>query len=129
MVRAAVMTKNGGRVVSIDDLRWSAGLVAALQAFRTVEPDITANQILTLLMIAREPGISQATLADKQHLDINSATAARICAILSERGNRGTEGKGLIEIGHAPGDYRTTAQYLTRKGSALMATVRKLMEA
>lgn len=126
MAGAAVMTKS--RVTSIEEIRWSAGLVGALQAFRAVDPDITANQVLALLFIAREPGISQSVLSDKQHLNINNATAARICAILSDRGNRGTPGKGLIEISHAPGDYRTSAQYLTKKGAALLKTVRDIVE-
>lgn len=123
----ATMTKNT-RTVAVDQLRWSQNLVGALQAFRSVDPDISANQILALLMIAREPGISQATLSDREHLNISTGTAARICAVLSERGNRGTPGKGLVEITHAPGDYRTTAQYVTKKGSALLKTVRDIVE-
>jgi DNA-binding MarR family transcriptional regulator len=130
MGATATMTRENGnkRTTSVEDLGWSQNLLGALQAFRMLDPDISANQVVALLMIAREPGISQSELADKNHLNITTGTAARICAVLSDRGNRGTPGKGLIEIGHAAGDYRTTAQYVTRKGAALLKTVRDIME-
>lgn len=115
------------KATSISDVKWSGGLVEALQAFRAVDPSMSANQILALLYIAREPGISQVRLADHDHLDLEGGTVARICAVLSERGNRGTPGKGLIEIGHAPDDYRSTAQTLSKKGRALLNTVRAVM--
>ena len=121
------MSESGGKRTEIGDLVWSKRLVEALQAFRAVDPSISANQILALLVIAREPGISQIALADPNHLDIESGSAARICDVLSERGNRGTPGKGLIEIGHAPNDYRSTAQFLTKKGRALLNAVRAIM--
>ncbi|MDI1345028.1 MAG: MarR family transcriptional regulator [Pseudolabrys sp.] len=110
---------------SSEDFGWVAKLVAVLETFRTVDPDITANQILALLLIAREPGISHLELSDKNHLNVTGSTATRLCAILSDRGNRGAPGKGLIEIGHAPGDYRATAQSLTAAGRELLARVRK----
>jgi DNA-binding MarR family transcriptional regulator len=118
----------GGKTTAIGELPWSNNLVAALQAFRTIDRNITANQILTLLMIAREPGISQSTLADKHHLNVTTGTATRVCAILSDRGNRGAPGKGLIEITPAPGDWRATAQYVTKKGRSLLDSVRAIME-
>lgn len=115
-------------VSPIQDTEWAQKLIKALQAFRAVDPDMTANQLLTLLYVAAEPGISQRELRDEKRLDLPPGSAARVCAVLSERGNRGTRGKGLIEIGDDSKDYRVTAQRLSPKGRRLVSRIREIME-
>lgn len=110
-------------VAPIRDTGKSIDLLAALKAFRLINPDMTVNQMLALVYIWREPGISQIKLADPQHLNLSSGTVARICAVLSERGRRGAEGLGLIEIGRSNEDYRLTVQTLTQSGYDLMSLV------
>jgi DNA-binding MarR family transcriptional regulator len=125
MTGVSIMSND--KVTHLGDRAWSDNLVEVLRAFRVIDPDISANQILTLLYIAQRPGISQAELSDQHHLDLPSGTMARICAVLSDRGNRGTEGKGLIEISKSPKDYRVTVQNLSPKGRRMMDTIKAVV--
>ena len=117
-----VMTKS----INIEDAGWVGKLVEAIEEFRKINPDTTLNQFLTFLTIGLEPGIPQRDLCER--FGLRDGSMSRICAVLSERGNRGQEGLQLIEIRPVPGDYRLTGQFLSAKGRRVFDGVRKVMK-
>lgn len=98
-----------------------AHFTAALKEFRKINPDSTINQALIFMHIAQHEGVSQKELM--KALDMNDGTVSRICAMLSERGNRGAEGLRLIKIGHHEDDYRRVSLSLTPRGKQLFRSV------
>ncbi|MCD0415735.1 MarR family winged helix-turn-helix transcriptional regulator [Rubrivivax sp. JA1024] len=108
-----------------EDAGWIERLALILDAFREINPDITANQILVLLQIGGNPGITQRELADRTGL--KDGTISRICALMSERGHQDRPGLSIIEIRPVPGDFRSRGQYLVDRGNKLYERVRSLM--
>lgn len=100
-------------------------LTDVLDAFRQINQDVTANQIIAFLTIAVRPGITQRELIEATGLA--DGTVSRLVAVLSDRGVQGREGLGLIEIGMQAGDYRTRHQSLSPKGKRLFASVTAIM--
>lgn len=114
-------------MTNIEDAVWIERLALVLDAFRDINPDITANQILVLLQIGGHPGITQRELA--QRTGLKDGTISRICALMSERGHQGRSGLSVIEIRPVPGDFRAKGQYLVARGNKLYQRVRSLMMA
>lgn len=112
--------------MNVEDAAWVSRLVAALEEFRKLNQDVTANQIITFLTIGLNPGISQRELSEK--VGLKGGSVSRIAAILSERGNRGVDGLKLIDIRQVPGDYRTTGQHLAPKGARVWEALRRIMK-
>jgi DNA-binding MarR family transcriptional regulator len=88
---------------------------------------MTHNQSQVFYWVAAEPGISQRDLM--QRLKLQDGTISRLCAILSDRGNRDREGLGLIEIKRGVGDdYRKVSLRLTVKGERLLNSLRHILD-
>lgn len=96
-----------------------------LDLFRSVNQDITANHIVAFLTIAARPGITQREL--REATGLGEGTVSRLVAVLSDRGVRGREGLGLVEIKLAHGDYRMRHQYLSPKGKRLFEALTTMM--
>lgn len=107
----------------VSDAGWASQLIEALEEFRKINQDVTANQVIIFLLIAMRPGISQKELM--KLTELADGTVSRICGVLSDRGNRGTVGQGLIEIRPSPTSFRSTAQHLSPKGRRLLDAIRK----
>ncbi|MFL9502414.1 MarR family transcriptional regulator [Rhodopseudomonas palustris] len=112
-------------MTKIEDAGWIERLALILDSFRDINPDITANQILVLLHIGGNPGITQRELA--QRTGLKDGTISRICALMSERGHQDRAGFSIIEIRPVPGDFRSKGQYLVGRGIKLYERVRSLM--
>lgn len=133
MARINGLLKDGmahSKITSIDndnsnDGVWLDHLIAIVEAFRDEHQEFTANQMLTLLLIAKHPNITQRNLMAK--LELSDATVSRICAICSERGLGDRGGLELIQAGMVDGDYRARGQSLATKGHKLIKRVRSLM--
>lgn len=123
---AASATK--GKPLKVEDVEWATKLIDALDEFRKVNQNITANQIITFLNIALQEGISQSELEEKTGL--HNATVSRICAILSDRGlkARSQEALDLIRIIPGEEDFRTKAQVLSHKGRLIFNGLRSIMK-
>lgn len=111
--------------MKIDDLEWVGRLTHILDAFRQVNQDVTANQILVLLEIGAKPGITQRELS--QAVKLKEGTISRICAVMSDRGHQNRPGLNLIDIRPVPGDWRAKGQHLTAQGQRLYSTVKAFM--
>ncbi|NPU64581.1 MarR family transcriptional regulator [Bradyrhizobium sp. 83012] len=111
----------------VEDAEWSKTIIKVLEEFRKINPDITANQMLTFLHIGVNPGVSQKKLTELVNVD--DATVSRISALLSERGSRGREGLKMIEIKLDENDYRFRVQHLSRGGKLIFDSLRDIMMA
>lgn len=115
------------KTLKVEDMKWASRLLSILDEFRKVNPNITANQIITFINIALNEGISQRDLETKTGL--HNATVSRICAILSDRGlkTRNRTAMDLIRIVPAEDDYRMGAQVLSPKGKLVFNSLRSRM--
>lgn len=90
--------------------------IGMLEKIRTIDPEMQAQTVLTLLMVARNPGISQVDIATK--LDIAKSTVSRNVTALGDykkqRSTRG--GYGFIEQRIDPENRRYRQLYLTPEG-------------
>jgi DNA-binding MarR family transcriptional regulator len=114
--------------LNVDDLEWTNKLIRVIEEFRKLNQDITANQILTFLLIAQRENVTQKEL--EKGTGLNSGTISRICAIMSDRGlkARNAEPMNLIRIGNAPDDYRVSAQSLAPNGKRVLNGLRAIMK-
>ena len=102
------------------------GFSAALQEVRSLYADFTLNQVLVLLEIAQNPGITNAELI--QRTGLSDASVSRICAILSHYGNRGTKPLHLIKFEDSQQDRRVKLIFLTPQRHALLRLVASHLE-
>lgn len=128
MARAALMTSTENNTTDIrgGGEPWMTRLIGAIDDFRDASQNITGNQMVILLMIARKPLLTQAEIVKATGL--SDATVSRICAVLSDRGLGTQKGCDLIEIRNIPGDYRIRGQILTHKGRRLIDKLREAMK-
>ena len=122
------MNTKGATKLKVEDVAWTQRLIDALDEFRKVNQNVTANQIITFLNIAREEGISQSVLEERTGL--HNATVSRICAILSDRGlpKRSQDALDLIRIVPVEGDFRSKGQVLSHKGKLIFNGLRAIMQ-
>jgi DNA-binding MarR family transcriptional regulator len=101
-------------------------LIAIVEKFREHNPDVTANQMLTLLYVAREPGITQkATLT---RLGLKDSGQSRIVAALSKHGDRGRPGWGVVDLQENPVDRREKLVTLNHKGQLVINAILRCMD-
>jgi DNA-binding MarR family transcriptional regulator len=106
-----------------EDAAWLDGYIASLETFRSHSKDVTVNQVLTFLYIAREPGITQKDTLEK--LGLWSGGSSRIVSALSKYGDRyGNPGWDAIKIEENPDDRRFKLLKLTAKGRVILNNVR-----
>jgi DNA-binding MarR family transcriptional regulator len=108
-----------------EENEWINRLALVIDEFRKISQDITANQMLVLLRIGEQPGITQNKLAELTGL--RDGTISRICALMSERGHQSREGLNVISINPVPGDYRAKGQKLVGDGRRMFNSVKNLM--
>lgn len=108
-----------------EDAEWASKLIGTLEAFRTLHTDITASQIITILQVGMNPGVTQRRIG--QLTGVRDGTVSRILAVVSDRGLRGRPGLGVVSIEPAPDNHRERNQYLTPKGRALWTNLRRIM--
>jgi DNA-binding MarR family transcriptional regulator len=110
---------------NISDADWINRLLCAIDEFRKINQDITANQMAVFLTVAMKPGSTQRELSEVTGLA--DGTISRIIAILSDRGLGGKAGAGVLSIDPVPGDYRVRAQNLTLMGRLVVNSLRSIM--
>ena len=106
-------------------------LVKILSIFRDeFHKEFSVQQILVLLEVARDEGITNPTLREK--LDIPSATMSRITGLLGQQivsyhGQRKLSGYNLIRTEPSLYEPRALSIYLTKKGRLLMDRIEQLL--
>jgi DNA-binding MarR family transcriptional regulator len=93
-------------------------LTDAIAIVRSVDPEMPAQTLQALLLIAAEPGIQQRKLREK--LDVASSTAARIVARLGEWERYHVQGAQLVMAERDPQDRRQQLLWLTPKGQKVV---------
>jgi DNA-binding MarR family transcriptional regulator len=100
-------------------------LEAALIALRSIGSDLSLPLLITLLAVARVPGLSVNELAER--IQVPQQTASRYVAVLQGRyqmagANEVTSaGKPLISLQVSTDDPRRRALFLTRYGETRLA--------
>lgn len=107
------------------DLGWMNNLTDVVLILQGIHPDMTLNQLLVLLLVATNPGITQRDIMDKAGLADSSAS--RIVAMLSDHGSRGSGPFYLIEATTGLGDRRHKPLRLTKKGQGLITRLASAM--
>lgn len=106
----------------------NADRIAALyQALTCIEADLSLPLLLTLVAVAREPGLSITELAER--IEAPQQTASRYVAVLQGRYQLATAGEGawtrqpLLSLEISVTDPRRRALFLTAHGQARLAEV------
>lgn len=96
---------------------------AAAEAFRQIDPNIGAQTITVLLMVAQNDG--KLIVSDLERLcGLTRESASRNVTLLSARKLKdGRHGYGLIEHRENDQDRRVKILYLTRSGQQTIATI------
>lgn len=96
-----------------------------LAASRQVYPDLTVAQLQVFLLVAIDPGISQAQIEEKTGL--RGGSVSRIVALLSQYGARDKEGLNLINVSQDPNDRRARLIEITPKGTQFIHQMMSLL--
>ena len=113
------------RRISADEAMWMDGFTGALEEFRKWNPDVTANVVLTFMLIARHPGITQKELMKR--LGLADSGTSRTTAALSRYGDRNKPGWDVIDLVENPLDRREKLLYLNKKGNVILAALRRAL--
>lgn len=100
-------------------------LTDVVEALRGVYPDMTLNQVICLLLIATNEGISQTDIMKKTNM--SDGTCSRIVSLLGKYGSRGTGPFNLVELVADDGDRRFKSLYMTNTGKGLMDTIEAIL--
>jgi DNA-binding MarR family transcriptional regulator len=82
---------------------------------------MTVNQMITLFLIAENPGLTQRDLLVS--LGTTDSASSRIIALLSDIGSRNVVGLALVEMKVNVQDRRERHLFLTSKGRRLMEDI------
>ncbi|NZA24775.1 winged helix-turn-helix transcriptional regulator [Luteimonas sp. SJ-92] len=105
-----------------------AALQAALREFRTHHPDITAARILTLLAVARSPGIQQSEISSAIG-DMSQAASSRNVLDWTELNSARQVGPDFIAQRPDPNFRKRNVLYLTPKGHAFLGKIASTVNA
>jgi DNA-binding MarR family transcriptional regulator len=107
--------------MGISDASQDSRVAGLIRILRSLEPDLNLQLALTLLAVARQPGISVGELADDTQ--VPQQTASRYVAILQGRYELpGSDGNSfarspLLSLEVSKHDPRRRALFLTTQGS------------
>jgi DNA-binding MarR family transcriptional regulator len=100
-------------------------MMALLEAFRALDPDMPIQYALSLLTIARHEGLSMRELSER--LGIAQSSASRNVAALSEWRSFRQPGHGLVRAEEDPRERRRKIVTLTPDGRALIAELEAIL--
>lgn len=103
-----------------------ARLSAALQEFHKIDDELTVNNLLTFILTAQEPGITQPDL--QARVGMSQSGIGRSIAVLSKFVGFNQPGHDLLDAVQNPRDRRHKIVGLTTKGERLATKLTKLME-
>ena len=110
-----------------DELRQAAkALRLALEPFVALNPNIPASYIVSFLLVSEKEGRPVGEYAVE--LDMYKAVMTRHLLDLGERDRHGGEGLNLVEQHRDKVDLRVNRTFISEKGAALLAKVRRAWE-
>ena len=101
-------------------------VLALIEAFRELDPEMPAQTIATFITIGLSPGITPKEIEDQ--LGISRSASSRNVSILSNRTREGEKTHGLVEYRQDPKDFRRKELHPTKLGLKLLATVLAVMK-
>lgn len=96
------------------EIRHVERLVAALEEFRKLDPDMQMPMAATLLLVALDDGISRTEVM--RRLNVAGSTASRNLTGLMDRARHGRPGHGLVAQRVNPQERRWRMHSLTPEG-------------
>lgn len=110
---------------------WLPQTIELLQQFRTFNPDVTANQIITFLLVANKPGINNKAILSA--LGLSDGGQSRTISALSKHGDKraaGRQGKpgwDVIDSIEDEADRRYKVNTLNKRGKILLDRLNRIM--
>lgn len=107
-------------------MRTSMDKLFELASFcRAVETTMNMNDVIVLLIVAKEPGITVDGVWRSLGREITNSTVSRIISRMSDKDEH--SGHGFIRLEHTASDGRLRKLYLTQKGSKFVQQLRDLV--
>lgn len=95
----------------------------AVQALREVDPNMTMTQLVTLLTVARDEGLSVAEI--QRNAKLTRTTSSRIVRTLAGENEESTKGYCWLEMRTDPVDPRRRQVHVNEDGKELLGHVLK----
>ncbi|QBE66862.1 MarR family winged helix-turn-helix transcriptional regulator [Pseudoduganella lutea] len=99
-------------------------LMAVLETFRKLDPDMNMPMAMSFLVIAQNDGISVKEVAEK--VDMGMASVSRYVALFGKPGTGEKKGLGLVVSVEDPMERRRKTISLTAKGREVIAKLQGL---
>ncbi len=103
------------------------GLLAAVELFRTIDPEIQAQAIAVFCVVARN-GHPVPMGEIKRQLGIAQSSVSRNVALLGERNRHGRDGPDLVQSWENPDNRREKLVELTPAGHRLRTLLHTVLE-
>lgn len=101
-------------------------MLAVIQAFRSLDPDMQLPMAASFLLVALNDGVSRTEVM--RELKVAGSTATRNLMGLMEQGRLGRPGHGLIDQRVNPEERRWRMHSLTPEGRQFLARLIDIME-
>lgn len=101
-------------------------LLAAIQEFRKLDPDMQLPMAASLLIVALNDGISRTEVMEE--LEVAGSTATRNLMGLMAEGRLGRPGHGLVSQRVNPDERRWRMHSLTPEGAAVLRRLADIIE-
>jgi DNA-binding MarR family transcriptional regulator len=122
----ATATTSKEKKPATDPARATRRLILIIEEFRKLDPEMQAQTMMTLLLVAAKPGIQMKEMQER--LGIARSTMSRNVAILSSHGYRaGYPGYALIEAREDPTDRKSKQVFLTAKGKRFLESIQSYL--
>lgn len=99
-------------------------LIELIESFRTLNPEMQAQQMLTFLLIAEQPGITLQKLTEK--LKVSLASGSRNMYALSHTEKPNKPGHDLVLIEANPANRRERIMHLTPAGQRFLKQIKSI---
>lgn len=112
--------------LSARERRAARRLLAAIQEFRTLDPDMQLPMAASLLIVALNDGVSRTEVMEE--LDVAGSTATRNLMGLMAQGRLGRPGHGLVSQRVNPDERRWRMHSLTPEGVAMVRRLAAIVD-
>lgn len=112
--------------LSEEEERAAKKMLAMIQAFRTLDPDMQLPMAASFLLVALNDGVSRTEVM--RELDVAGSTATRNLMGLMERGRLGRPGHGLVDQRVNPEERRWRMHSLTPEGRRFLRRLVRIMD-
>jgi DNA-binding MarR family transcriptional regulator len=122
----AVMMAEDPRSSTLKNERAYLKMIRVLELLRNHHPIIHANSIISFLLVANNPGLSNSEI--EKRLGVDSGTASRSIGLFRERHKPNKSGLGWVVSKPDDRDARVVRSYLTPRGERIWKMIRDIMD-